>query len=224
MRASVAAIGLTFGIVAAAAAGPLERWEGAVGGKDRVAAITSIYREATVEYGPYRGTLNVWHTADGKYRKEERIAAYSLVETFDGTKGTVKQGDAPPHAMTEAELTLATSRRFANANAMLFAFLPERRRGTVTTENDNTVVLHPDGGVDWRIVLDPQTSLPATMIHKEGDQTITVTFDSYETVDGVKFEKELHRSAGDPARGAVIRFTKTVVNGPVDASLFSIPG
>jgi len=106
---------------------------------------------------------------------------------------------------------------------MLFAFFPDRRHGMVAVENDNTVVLKPEGGVDWRVLLDPQTALPKTMIHKEGDQTITVTFDSYETVDGIKFEKELHRSAGDPARGSVIRFTKTELNRPVDASLFTIP-
>jgi hypothetical protein len=61
------------------------------------------------------------------------------------------------------------------------------------------------------------------MIHKDGDQVITVTFDSYEIADGITLEKEIHRTAGDPARGAVIRFTKTVINGPADASLFSIP-
>ena len=60
------------------------------------------------------------------------------------------------------------------------------------------------------------------MLHQEGPQTITVTFDSYETVDGIKFEKEIHRSAGDPSRGAVIHFTKTILNQAVDPSLFSL--
>ena len=48
--------------------------------------------------------------------------------------------------------------------------------------------------------------------------------DSYETVDGIKFEKELHRLAGDPNRGSVIRFTKTVINQSVETSLFSLGG
>ena len=84
------------------------------------------------------------------------------------------------------------------------------------------IVLRPEGGIDWRVTLDPETSLPRTMVHKEGEQNITVTFDGYETVDGIKFEKEIHRSAGDPTRGAVIRFTKTVINQPADASLFTL--
>jgi hypothetical protein len=204
-----------------AADDPIDRWATAAGGRDKVAAIKSVYREATLEFGAYKGTIKVWHTADGKYRKEEKIGEQATVEIFDGTKGIFQEGDAPPREMTTAELELSRAKRFANANAMFFAFFPERRHGTVSTEGDATIVLKPDGGIEWRITLDPQTSLPETMVHKEGDRTITVTFDSYESVDGTKFEKEIHRSAGGPP-AAVIRFTKTVINPPVDPSLFSI--
>ncbi len=222
MRKALFVIPFLFAWATVAADNPIERWANAVGGRDKVAAIKSIYREGTLEYGGFQGTIKVWHTADGKYRKEEQIATYSIIETFDGVNGTVQQGDAPPHQMTGAELELATTRRFANSNAMFFTFFPERRRGSVAIEGDHTIVLKPEGGIDWRVTLDPQTWLPKTMVHKEGDKVITVTFDSYETVDGIKFEKEIHRSAGDPRSGAVIRFTKTVINPPVDASLFSI--
>jgi hypothetical protein len=222
MRKLLFMLPLFFIVISASADDPIERWAKAVGGRDKVATIKSIYREGTIEYAGYQGTLKVWHTADGKYRKEEQIATYSLVETFDGANGFVKQGDGPPHQMTGAELALATSKRFSNSNAMLFAFFPERRRGTVSFEGENLIVLKPEGGVEWRVTLDPQTSLPKTMIHKEGDQTITVVFASYEIVDGIKFEKEIHRSAGDPSRGAVIRFTKTVINEPVAATLFAV--
>src|SRR6478609_11072202 len=199
----------------------IERWVNAVGGRDKVAAIKAIYREATLEFGNYQGTLKVWHTSDGKYRKEEKIGELSSIETFDGTRGTLKEGSGPPRQMTSAELEISRAKRFANANAMFFAFFPERRHGSVVVEAGNTIVLKPEGGVEWRIALDPQTSLPKTMVHKEGDRTITVTFDSYESVDGIKFEKEMHRSAGGPA-SAVIQFTKTVINPPVEAGLFSI--
>ena len=223
MRKLLFLVPLLFLAVTVTADDPIERWAKAVGGRDKVAPIKSIYREATIEYGGYEGTLKVWHTADGKYRKEEQIATYSLVETFDGVNGFIKQGDGPLHQMTSAELTLATSKRFSNSNAMLFAFFPDRRRGTVSIEGENLIVLKPEGGVEWRVSLDPQTSLPKSMVHQEGEQTITVMFESYESVDGIKFEKEIHRSAGDPSRGAVIRFTKTVINQPVAATLFSIP-
>jgi len=197
----------------------IDRWAAAVGGRDKVAAIKAIYREGTITVGGQTGTIKVWHTRDGKYRKEEQVGTFSMVETYDGTNGVVQQGTMAPHAMGAPELALARSRAFANANAMFFAFFPERRRGKAAIEPDDTIVLTPDGGVDWRVTLDPETSLPKTMVHQQNDRTVTVTFASYETVDGVRLEKEIHRSAGN--FDAVIRFTKTVINPPVEASLFA---
>jgi len=215
-------IPLFFAAATVVADSPIDRWANAVGGREKVATIKSIYREGRIEYGGVQGTIKVWHTADGKYRKEEQVGSYSLIEIFDGVNGSIQQGATPPHKMTDDELRLATSRRFANANAMLFAFFPERHHGSVALEADGTIVLKPEGGIEWRVTLDSQTSLPKTMVHQEGKQTITVTLDSYEAVDGIKFEKEIHRSAGDPSRGAVISFMKTIINPPIDASLFSI--
>jgi hypothetical protein len=199
---------------------PLDRWANAVGGREKIAAIRSIYRQATIEVSGFKGSIKVWHTAEGKYRKEEQVATFSSIETFDGTNGTVQQGAGEPRPMTGHELEVATSKAYANTNAILFAFSPERRHGTVTTESDGTIVLKPQGGIDWRVTLDPDTSLPKTMTHMENGRTITVTFVAYDTIDGYKFEKEIHRSTGDPRFDAVIRFTKTVVNPPIDASLF----
>ena len=59
------------------------------------------------------------------------------------------------------------------------------------------------------------------VIHKQGEQTITVTFVDYETIDGIRFEKEIHRTTGDPRFDAVIKFTKTVINPPLSAAFFS---
>ena len=200
---------------------PLDRWAAAVGGREKIAAIRSIYREATIDVSGFTGTIKVWHTADGKYRKEEQVATFSSIEKFDGTNGTVQQGGGAPRPMTGHELEVATSKAYANTNAILFAFFPEHHHGSVIVENDGTIVLKPQGGIDWRVTLDPVTSLPKTMTHVEGGRTITVDFVAYDDVDGYKFEKEIHRATGDPRFNAVIRFTKTVVNPPVDASLFA---
>jgi len=202
---------------------PADRWAKAVGGRDKVAAVKATYREATIDVAGMTGTIKAWHTADGKYRKEERVGMFSSIETFDGTNGTLQQGDKPVRAMTAAEVERARSQRYANWNAVFFALFPERRRGALAVEGDDTLVMKPEGGIDWRVTLDPQTGLPKTMVHKEGERTITVAFVSYETVDGLQFEKEIHRTTGDPRFDAVIRFTKTVIDPPVDAAMFGRP-
>ena len=203
-----------------AADGPVERWAKAVGGREKVAAIQSIYREASVQIAGMEGTIKIWRTADGKYRKEEQVGPYSLIETFDGTSVVVQQGGAS-RILAGPEREVAVSKSYANSNAVFFVFFPERRRGTVSLEGDDTIVFKPEGGIDWRVTLDPRTSLPKTMVHIEGDKTITVSFTAYETVDGYQLEKAIHRTIGDPRYDADIRFTKTVINSPIDPALFT---
>ena len=223
MRKALFVVTFLFSVAAFAADNTIvDRWANAVGGREKVAAVHSTYREATIEVGGLTGTIKAWHSADGKYRKEEQVGPYSTVEIFDGTNGTSQQGAAAAHRMEGTELERARSTPFANWNAVFFAFFPERRRGSVAMEGDDTIVMKPEGGIDWRVTLDSKSWLPKTMVHQEGNRTITVTFVSYETIDGLQFEKEIHRSAGDPRFEAVIRFTKTVINPPVDASFFSI--
>jgi hypothetical protein len=200
----------------------VERWADAVGGRDRVARIDAIYREATIQVAGGEGTIKVWHTADGRYRKEERGGNFARVETFDGTKALVQVGEAAARELTGADRERAISQAFANTNAIFFAFFPERRRGSVLVEPDGTIVLKPDGGIDWRVALDPVTSLPSRMTHAEAERAVVVDFVSYDTVDGLKVESEIHRSPGDPRFNAVIRFTKTVLNPTIEDALFSI--
>jgi hypothetical protein len=206
----------------AAAENPIELWAKAVGGRDKVGKITSIYREATIEVAGYVGTIKAWHATDGRYRKEEQVADYNTIEVFDGTDAMLQQAGAAPQKMTGTDLERARSTGFANSNAMFFAFFPERQHGTVKIEDSNAIVFRPEGGIDWRVVLDPQTGLPAVMTHQEGPRTVTVTFAGYETIDGIQFEKEIHRTNGNPQFDSVIRFTKTVINPQIDSSVFSI--
>jgi hypothetical protein len=63
MRKALLMLPLLFAPVAFAVNGPVERWAKAAGGRDKIAAIKAVYREATLEYGGYQGTLKVWHSA-----------------------------------------------------------------------------------------------------------------------------------------------------------------
>jgi hypothetical protein len=166
-----------------------------------------------------QGTIKVWHTADGRYRKEEQVAVFSSVETFDGKTLLVRKGTAPPQKLEGDELAVETSKAFANSNAIFFVFAPDHR-GSIRVDGTDTIVFQPTGGVEWRVNLDPHSGLPSSMTHKEGDRTITAAFTSWETVDGLKLEKEIHRSSGEGRPVAAIKFDKTVINPPVDASLF----
>src|SRR5690349_19123007 len=114
MRTTSLLLTLSIAAAAVAADGPVERWAKAVGGRDKVAAIKTIYREGTIEAGAFQGTIKVWHTADGKYRKEEQVAMFSSVEICDGTNVSLRKG-AEPQKLAGDELALERSKAFANS-------------------------------------------------------------------------------------------------------------
>jgi hypothetical protein len=223
-RVSLAMAALTVGAIPAihlfaAGADGFDRWAAAVGGRERLSSVTAVYREATIDVAGFHGTIKAWHTADGRYRKEEHIATVSTVETFDGARGMLQEGTAAPASLVGADLERTRSMPFANWNAVFFALFPSRLRGMRTADGDE-MVFRPEGGIDWHVTLDPRTGLPATMTHQEGIRTVVVTFVSYETVDGLTLEREILRSNGNPQFNAVIRFIKTVVNPSVEPRLF----
>jgi len=200
----------------------IDRWAAAVGGRDALSKIQVIYREATIQVAGFAGTIRAWHSANGQYRKEEKVGPYETVEIFDGTTGVFRRGTEPPQRLEGADLKRARSAAFANANVLFYAFFPERRHGDLAIDENGTIVLRPQGGIEWRILLDSETALPRTMIHQEAGSTIMVTFVSYETVNGITLEREIHRATGDPRFTSDIRFTKTVLNPVADAQLFAV--
>src|SRR2546425_13077595 len=133
MRKTPFVIASLLACAAIAADGPVDRWAKAAGGREKLAAIKAIYREGTIQYGGFEGTIKVWHTAEGRYRKEEQVATFSSIETFDGTTATVQRGPMT-RKLEGAELGLAASKAFANSNAMFFVFFPGKHRGSVATE------------------------------------------------------------------------------------------
>ena len=213
-------LGLSIASTAFAANGPLGRWANAIGGREVIAKVKCIYREGTIDVAGMQGTIKVWHTADGRYRKEEQVGMFSNTETFDGKTLLVRKGNGAPQKLEGDELAVETSKAFANSNAIFFVFAPDHQ-GSINVEGNDAIVFQPKGGVEWRVALDPQTGLPASMTHKEGDRTITAAFASWETVDGLKLEKEIHRANGEGRPGAVIKFDKTVINPPVEPALFT---
>lgn len=209
---------LILSLFSAASGNVIDRWAAAAGGREKLATIHATYREDSLEAGGHSGIVKVWETADGKYRQEVQVAGFSSLEVFDGTNGITQQGNAPAHALAGPELQRAYDSAFAATSSVFF---PDRRRGSVTIEGDD-VVVKPEGGTESRITIDKETGLPKTVTRRVRDRMLTLTFVSYETVDGMTFAKEIHQSGGDPRFDVVIKTAKRVINPEIDPSLFSL--
>lgn len=198
----------------------LIEWSRALGGKERLAQITSVHREAQITYGGLTGAMRVWQKNDGRYRLEIDLGPTSEVDTFDGHAGWAQEGTAPPHQVGGAELERAVS------DAYLFAlaqFFPERREGQVVVDDEQTITVRPNGGTEVTVLMDPATKLPRAYVRRDADRAETTSFDSWVDVDGVKFPGALRQTTGDPRFDMKIVFTKTELNTPIDDALFGKP-
>jgi hypothetical protein len=61
-------------------------------GRDAIAKVKCMYREGTIAVTGMQGTIKLWHTADGRYRKEEQVGTFSSTATFDGKPLLVRKG------------------------------------------------------------------------------------------------------------------------------------
>lgn len=202
----------------------LARWLAAVGGREKVAGVKTLVREAKVASGGEEGTLKGWSTSTGRFRDDSAIAGFDQSELFDGTEGWTVPPDAPPHRVGPSDRESRVTEAYFAAFAQWF---PARRGGTVLLEsaNDDEVVLaiRPDGGREARVALDRKTWLPLRVQQRSAERVQTTKFLAWETVAGVKFPKETLDQLGDPKYDTKVVYTKTTVNAPIAASVLAVP-
>lgn len=226
----IALFALLLAAAAAQAAPPvtrqeaLDRWLAATGGRERVAAIRTIVREAKVASGGEEGTLKSWSTSAGRFRDDTSIAGFDATELFDGNDGWTVPADAPAHRVGAADREGRVTEAYFAAFAQWF---PSRRGGIISLEsaNDREVVLsiRPDGGREARVALDRQTWLPLRMQQRAAERIQTTKFVSWESAAGVKFPKETVDQLGDPKYDTRVTYTKTTINAPLAATVLALP-
>ncbi|HKO57415.1 MAG TPA: retropepsin-like aspartic protease, partial [Thermoanaerobaculia bacterium] len=202
----------------------LDRWAAALGGRERLARIRSVHRELAFTTGGVSGTERGWSTTTGQAYSETKLGSYSSIATFDGAEGWSAEGDGQPHRIAGPDLSAAMSSAYFDSFAQFF---PERRSGTVELVDASgpyvVLLIKPAGGRETRIMLDRTTWLPHAMQQPSQERTRTMTYLSWQDVDGVKFPKEMVQSTGDPKFDVRATASKTELNPRVDAAMFGKP-
>jgi predicted aspartyl protease len=202
----------------------LDRWAAALGGRERLMRIRSVYRELAFTTGGVSGREKDWTTSAGRARSETKLEGYSSVTTFDGAEGWSAEGGAQPHRIGGADLTAAMSGAYFDSFSQFF---PGRRAGTVELEDASgpyvVLLIKPAGGRETRVLLDRTTWLPHATQQPSQERTQTVTFVSWQDVEGVKFPKELLQSTGDPKFDVRITAVETELNPTVGEAMFGKP-
>ncbi|MCA1826426.1 MAG: aspartyl protease family protein [Myxococcales bacterium] len=192
----------------------------ALGGRERLAALRTVRREATIESGGLTGVARTWSRADGALREEERLGPATSLSVYDGRRGWDREGLAPVVELSHLELARMRTR------AWLASFGPFLRAGGTARPGprENTLLIAAPEGYETLFELDPKTCLPRKQERFFGPETVTSTFVRWASAGGVQFPQEIEDvSSRSPEDVTRVRFTATEVDAPADPALFAKP-
>jgi len=181
-------------VIDPAAVPMLDRWADAVGGRDRLAALTNVHEIGLVDHvGFPQGRYELWWTTAGQRVYHDVTAGFDVTAVFDGTRGWVRDGAGNVRELHGDELVFERTFSFWTSFS---ALLPYRLPGEVRPSPQGVLLLPKDGNAT-RVELDDTTSRPRRYVVSDGDVMITDTVDDWRAVDGVWFAFHSTRSTAD---------------------------
>jgi len=196
------------------------------GGRERLAAVTSVHTVGTVRLGgSLEAKTEAWGLVPGAIRTELSLQGMTAIQAWDGKEAWMVQpfrGRKDPQKLSDDD-----AKGLVEAADLVGPLVDYARKGNTieylgTEDVDGTDahklrVTLKNGDVQYRY-LDPDHFLEIRVVtHRmvRGQEEVqTVDLGEYEKVDGLYFPFEVGRGHLD----------KMELNGPVDSKMFGFPG
>ncbi len=201
----------------------LERWLKALGGRDKLAAVRSMYVKAIVVSNGQIGTLENWQTAEGKYKATVSLGDHEFTTVCDGQSGWA-MGDGNVEDLAGNTLAAAVTRSYLGSYSQFF---PDRRPGSMewVREDDDAYVIRllPAGGLPITFYLDKNTGLPLRHEIVDGDRTLTFYYLEWKDYSGLKVMQRGRQSTGPNAPELSVTAQDVSWNPTLDPKVFQKP-
>lgn len=202
----------------------LERWLKALGGRDKLAAVHSMYVKAIVVSNGQIGTLENWQTADGKYKATVSLGDHEFTTVCDGQTGWAAGDGGGAEDLAGNPLAAAITRSYLGSYSQFF---PDRRPGSVewVREDDDAYVIQllPTGGLPITFYLDKNTGLPLRHEMVDGERTLTFYYLEWKDYSGLKVMQRGRQSSGPNAPDLTVTAQDISWNPTLDPKLFQKP-
>ena len=179
----------------------LRRHLAALGGKDKVEAITSTRVTAKVETGGITGTVVTLFAVPDKEFEEDKLGILDISQGYDGTVAWRRDTNGNTRLLGEDEVKNLRNQIFFDTNSYV---IPGRISGKMTLRpqpdpvtGDYVIDAVPDGGKPTSLYIDPKTFLIVREQHKDDDVTVSTFYGDYHAVDGVQFPFAQHTTNGN---------------------------
>jgi len=206
----------------------LDRWAGALGGRDKLERIRTVHSLGSVETGGMKGTFERWSTWRGESRTVLDISgAIHQVSIFDGKQGWAMDSSGAVHQLSAGNLRSAASGAYESSDSFFF---PGRLPGAVvflgrdSSQSAYVIRLEPEGGNPVTVSLDENTFLPKREESAGPLGNIhTTNILAWRDVAGIKLPARVVQSTGDPKFDIAITTEQVEINVPLAAELFRKP-
>ena len=206
----------------------LDKYVAAVGGKDAIQKVTSRVTKGTLDVVTFgaSGTYEEYTKAPNRMVMIAEFAGYgTVIQCYDGKIGWMSDPQQGFHEMAGAELV--AFKRSADLQAALHTKDRYKKltvsKGKVGDHDAYVLEGQPaDGGPD-KLYFDAQSGLLTRleMPSPQGSGTISMAFEDFKEVDGVKIASTIHQDT--PEMSLLIKMEDIKQNVPVDDSKFAKP-
>ncbi len=201
----------------------LERWLKALGGRDKLRAVHSMYVKAIVVSSGQLGTLESWQFADGRYKATVNLGDHEFTTVCDGHSGWTAS-DGAAEDLKDNALAAAITRSYLGSYSQFF---PDRLPGSVewVREDDDAYVLKllPTGGLPITFYLDKTTGLPLRHEMVDGERTLTFYYLEWKDYGALKTWKRGRQSSGPDSPDLTVTAQDISWNPTLDPKLLQIP-
>ena len=201
----------------------LERWLKALGGRDKLSAVRSMYVKAVLVSGGQIGTLENWQTSDGQYKAVVSLGDHEFTTVCDGRSGWAAS-DGASQDLDGNALAAAVTRSYLGSYSQFF---PDRRPGVVewVREDSDAYVIQvlPAGGIPITFYLDKNTGLPLRHEMVDGERTLTFYYLEWKDYDGLKVLQRGRQTSGPDAPDLSVTAQNVSWNPALGPTLFQKP-
>jgi len=206
----------------------MEKHAQALGGMERLESLKSFMAEGVVEMGGLEGTISEWGKYPGEYRQRIDL---QILKQDSGTDGRhfwkVDQNNKLAELKGREKEDLITSCCLSD---LCYLLPPTRRRvsiylgkGAKGGRGYYLVLVKPQGGSPATLWINDSTWLVDMTQTTVFQETVTVSYDDYREVKGVKMAFHSHQTTGNPLYDVDARLQEVFLNLPLDDSLFLPP-
>ena len=194
----------------------IDSWTTALGGRERIEHIKSIYQYGTTLEGGLQGRLEEWSTATGQHRRfYERTGVDSALTIYDSRRGWYRDWNGKVHELEGADLRNEVAEAYQSSySALILGRMSGKTEFLGSDETGKLYILKfsPLGGRTVTYYLDKSTLLPVKSERQNEDNLLTTHFSDWHEIEGVKIPFGLRRSTGDARYDTTITINKVAFN------------